>query len=78
MTSVMVDLTEHNNWIVNMLKAKFSLKNKSDAMNFLVQRYEKEALEPEVRPEYIKKANKIHKEKGKSFDSLQEMLEEMK
>ena len=76
MTSAIIELSEHNNWVVNMLKARFSLKNKSDALNFLVQKYEKEIVGSEVRPEYARKAHKIHMQKGKSFNSLKEMLKD--
>lgn len=76
MTSAIINLTEENGWILNMIKAKFSLGNKSDAVNFMLQKFGREMLKEEVRPEYLKKLAKIEKEKGKSFASVAEMLKE--
>ena len=76
MTSAVVHLTEENTILLNLIKAKFSLSNKSDAMNFAVHEYAKEALEPELRPEYVKKLNKIRQEKGKVYASLDDMMKE--
>ncbi len=76
MTSAIVNLTEDNNLALNILKAKFGLRNKSDAMNFVVSEYAKEALEPQLRPEYVQKLKKIMKEKGKAYASLDAMMKE--
>ncbi len=75
MTSAIVNLTEKNSMYLNILKAYFGLKNKSDAMNFIVSEYAKEVLEPQLRPEYAKKLQKIMKEKGNSYKSLAKMKE---
>ena len=76
MTSAVVHLTEENTILLNLIKAKFSLSNKSDAMNLVVREYAKEALEPELRPEYVRKLKKIRQEKGKVYASLGEMMRE--
>jgi hypothetical protein len=76
MTSAIVNLTEENNWLLNVIKARFSLGNKSDAVNFILKRFGKEALKEEVRPEYLKKLARIEKGKGKSFASVAEMIKE--
>jgi hypothetical protein len=47
-----------------ILKAKYGLKDKSQAIDIMAQQYEKELLEPELRPEYIKKMKKRQKEKA--------------
>jgi hypothetical protein len=46
------------------VKAKFGLKDKSMAIEMMAEQYEKEILEPELRPEYIEKAKKIMKQKA--------------
>ncbi len=73
MTSAIVNLTADNNLALNILKAKFGLRNKSDAMNFVVSEYAKEALEPELRPEYIRKLKRILKEKPVAYSSFADM-----
>ena len=47
------------NRILNIVKAKYGLKDKSSAIEFMAMQYEEEILEPELRPEYIEKAKKI-------------------
>ena len=37
--------------------------------------YEQEFLEPELRPEYVEKLNRIEKEKGIPFSSIEELRE---
>ena len=74
MTSAVVNLTEQNDRFINIVKAHRGLKNKSDAINFVVQEYSKEASEPQVRPEYIRKLKKIMKGKTHAYRSLDEMF----
>ena len=74
MTSTIANLTEDNNRFLNLIKAHMGLKNKSDAINFVVEKYAEEAKEPEFRPEYIRKLKRIMKQKRTSYNSLEEML----
>lgn len=59
--------------ILNIVKAKYGLKNKSDAVALLVKIYEEKFLEPELRPEYLEKLKKIRKEKGIPFRNISEL-----
>ena len=63
MVQAIIELEEHENRVLNIIKGKFGLKNKSEAVNFIIDEYEKELLEPELRPEYIEKMEKRQKEK---------------
>ncbi|MFH0818017.1 MAG: DUF2683 family protein, partial [Candidatus Micrarchaeota archaeon] len=74
MTSAIVNLTDENNRILNIIKAHFDLKSKSEAINFVLEKYVKD--EPEVRPEYIKKLQRIRKTRGKTYASAEEMFRE--
>jgi len=77
MTSAIVNLTDENSRFINIIKAHFDLKNKSDAINFVVKRFAKEEeFDPPLRPEYVRKLKRIMKEKRKSYGSLSEMLKE--
>lgn len=64
MTQAIVNLGENENRALNIIKAKFGFKNKSEAVNYIIDEYAEENLEPEFRPEYIEKANKIKKQKA--------------
>jgi hypothetical protein len=54
MVKAIVNINEKANRILNIIKAKEDLKDKSDAINLIVNLYGKEMLEPELRPEFIK------------------------
>ena len=58
---------------MNIVKAKFGLKNKSEAVALIAKIYEDSFLEPELRPEYIEKLEKIRKGKYLKFNSIDEL-----
>ncbi|MCK5548314.1 MAG: DUF2683 family protein [Thermoplasmata archaeon] len=62
MVKAIIELDEHENRVINIIKGKFGLKNKSEAINLIIKEYEKELLEPELRPEYVEKMRKREKE----------------
>ncbi|MFH1307024.1 MAG: DUF2683 family protein [Candidatus Micrarchaeota archaeon] len=73
MVYAVIDISEEANRILNIIKAKYDLKNKSQAINVVAHKYGKELLEPELRPEYVKKLKKIMKEKPIVYKSLEDM-----
>ena len=74
MVQSIIDINDNEDRILNIVKAKFGLKNKSQAVELITKIYADSFLEPELRPEYIKKLKKIEKE-GKfiSFGSIEEL-----
>ena len=62
MVQAVIKLKERENRILNIIKGKFGLKNKSEAISLVIQSYEKEFLEPEFKPEFIEKMKKRKKE----------------
>lgn len=58
MVQAIIKLRERENRILNIIKGKFGLKNKSEAISFVIQQYEQEFLEPELKPEFIEKMKK--------------------
>ena len=63
MVQAIIDINKHTNHILNIIKAKYDLRTKSEAIELMAEQYEEDILEPELRPEYIEKAKKIMKEK---------------
>jgi trans-2-enoyl-CoA reductase len=61
MVQALVNLDKNTNRVLNVIKAKFDLKDKSEAIKVLVDQYVLEK-EPQLRPEYIAKMKKIMKE----------------
>ena len=78
MVQAVVNLGEHQDRLLTIIKGKFGLKNKSDAMNFVISKYEEELLEPELRPEYVEKIKNLEK-KGKfsTYNSLSSLRDEI-
>jgi len=73
MTTAIVTLDEKANHIINIVKAKYELKDKSQAINVMAMEYAMEILDQPLRPEYIKKLKKLGKEKGIPFCSAKEL-----
>ncbi len=63
MVQALIKITDHTNRVLNIIKAKYGLKDKSETIDLMAEQYEEEILEPELRPEYIEKAKKIMREK---------------
>ena len=63
MVQAMVNISEEANRVLNIVKAQYGLKDKSQAINVVVDVYEKQLLEPELRPEYKQKLERIIKGK---------------
>jgi hypothetical protein len=60
MVQAIINIDENANRVLNIIKAKFGLKDKSEAINMMAEQYNGQILEPELRPEYVKKALKVH------------------
>ncbi len=64
MVQALVELDENTNRVLNIVKAKFEFKDKSEAIKFIVLKYIDSEDEPELRPEFIKKIEEIKKQKS--------------
>jgi hypothetical protein len=58
-----VTIDERTNRVLNIIKAKHGLKDKSQAINLMAQQYEICILEPELRPEFIESLKASETEK---------------
>ena len=73
MVQAMIDIPENVNQILNIVKAKYNLKTKSEAIEKVVVKYGDDILEPKLRPEYIEKLKRIEKERGIPFKNIAEL-----
>ena len=62
MVQTMVNLTEYENRVLNITKAKFGFKNKSEAIKLIIQTYGSKFLEPALKPEFIEKMGEREEE----------------
>ncbi len=78
MAQTQVLLNEHEDRVISIVKGKYGLKSKEAAIKFVIDRFEEELLEPELRPEYIEKLQ--HKEKSgklRAYTSLDKLRSEI-
>jgi hypothetical protein len=73
MVQAVINVDEGTNRVLNIVKAKFGLKDKSQAINLVVKKYEESFLEPQMRPEYLEKLDGLEKEKGIPFRNTAEL-----
>ena len=78
MKQTLIALNEHQDQVLQIVKAKQRLKNKVEAVQFIIKEYEENHMEPELRPEFIKKIQKIEKEgKFKEYKSLSQLWKDV-
>lgn len=51
MVKAMIDISEAANQVLNVLKAKYNLKTKSEAINQMAEEYAEKVLHHQLRPE---------------------------
>ena len=73
MIQAMIEIPNEANHILNIVKARYNLKTKSEAIAKIVIECGANILEPELRPEYIEKLQKLEKQKGISFKNISEL-----
>ena len=70
MVQAMIDIPKQANQVLNIVKARYNLKTKSEAIATVVLAYGNELLEPNIRPAYLSKLQKIRKGKYTKYHSL--------
>jgi len=79
MVQAMIDISSEVNHILNIIKVRYGLKTKSEAIARVVAEYGINILEPELRPEYIEKLKKIESEgsfvRYRSLDEFRKSIE---
>ncbi len=63
MVQAMIQISDKANQILNIVKAKYGLKDKSNAIEKVVIEFGEDFLEPQLRPEFIQKMKERQKEK---------------
>ena len=70
MTQALIKLNENINRVLNIVKAKYDFKDKSETIEFIEKKYIEYENEPELKPEFIEKIKKIKKEKSIRVDDF--------
>ncbi len=62
MVQTLINLDSMEDRVLNIVKARHGLKNKSQAIAMILKSYADVFLEPSINPLYIKRLDKIKKE----------------
>ena len=78
MVQAVIHIKDHANRVLNIVKAKYGFKDKSQAIEHVITQYEAAFLETEFRPEYVEKITNIEKrDKLKRYSSLKSLKDEI-
>ena len=72
MVTAIINIDDHANQILNIVEAKYGLRDKSQAIQVMAEQYEEQVLEPQLRPEFIEKAKKIMQQKPVKVGTIQD------
>lgn len=78
MPVAIVKLEEKNNQIINIVKAQYGFHDKSQAINKLVEEYARLAMPTALRPQYVKKLDRIQKEKSVRVENADAFFQKMR
>ena len=73
MVSALLNLSENTNRVLNIIKTKYQLKDKSQAVEHLVNKYIEDSGDRELRPEFIKEVLEASKGKFVRYKSMDEL-----
>lgn len=73
MVRALLEFSEHTNRLLNIVKAKYGLRTKAQAVEKIAEQYEQTILEPSLRPEFVEEAEERVR-KGK-FRKIRRVLE---
>jgi hypothetical protein len=73
MAQAIVKFGDHEDRILTIVKGKHGFKNKTQAVNYIICQFGQELLEPELRPEYVNKLDRIRAGKYFKFSSMAEL-----
>jgi len=70
MVQAIINIQDKTNRVLNIVKAKFGLKDKSEAIDMMAKQYEEDIMEPQLRPEFVAKMKRISKQKKIHIGSI--------
>jgi hypothetical protein len=74
MPKAVVELSEHANRVVNVVKARDGLRGKSEAIERIVAEYEENFLAPPLRPDFVQDLKRIRRGKFRRLGSVNDLL----
>ncbi|MEK6890795.1 MAG: antitoxin [Nanoarchaeota archaeon] len=75
--SARVELDEYTNRVLGVIKMKYGLKDKSEALNKFIELYGDEVIDREANEEYIKKTIELTKKHYNKYKNKKMTLQEL-
>lgn len=72
MVKALITISGHANRIINIVKAEYGLKDKSQAIDKMAEEYEEFIFEPKIKPSYLKKLKKIEKSRTLHIGTIED------
>lgn len=73
MVKAIVEIDDEANRVINILKAQYGFKDKSQAINEMAKQYSEIVLESEFKPDYVRRVARIQKERIVRVGSTEEL-----
>ncbi len=70
MVSALVKINNETNRVLNSVKAIYGLKDKGEAIEFVVEQFSEKQKEPQFKKSFLKDIQKAQKEKSIKVDSF--------
>jgi len=64
MVNALIKINENVNRVLNIVKARYGLKDKGEAIELVVDKYIEAEEEPDLKPEFIEKMKKIERQRS--------------
>ncbi len=77
MVQAMINISERSNRMLNIVKAKFGLRDKSQAINKLTELFGQEIEHIDAREEYVKEIIQLCDEHSKKYPARKMTLSEL-
>ena len=77
MISARVELDDYTNRVLGIIKIKFGLRDKSEALNKFIELYGEEIMEKQASEEYIKKIIDVTKRHFEKYGNKKMTLQEL-
>ncbi len=70
MVNALIQIDGNTNKVLNIVKARYGLKNKGEAIQYVVSEFVEYENEPELKHEFIEKMEKISRQKSIRVDDF--------
>ena len=74
MVSSVIDISERANRIIAIVKARYGLRGKSEAIEKITEEYENNILEPQFKPQFVEDVLRAEKEKSIKIKSIADIF----